>query len=246
LGKAKKQLTNERRAKRLGTGEGIQRSSKHSGGRSGWAWIAGGAVILAVVIVATAWIATRGSSSASGGQSATVVQDRLSHSKIDFTSQGTWLPNDANLAGALRALHLQPANEVSPAVHYHWHLTVYAGGHKVIVPQNVGLQNPPAMSSDVHTHSAQVDPHSGIIHIESPVAGFQATVLDVFDVWGVYATNKCLGGYCNGVHVYVNGKLAPAGLLTKPHEHDAVTVVAGAFPPGAGPDKKFTGFTPGE
>ena len=62
--------------------------------------------------------------------------------------------------------------------------------------------------------------------VEAPVANFRATVLQFLDVWGVYATNQCLGGYCNGVKVYVNGKLAPAGLNTKPKEHDAVTVVA--------------------
>ena len=81
-----------------------------------------------------------------------MVQDRLTHSKIDFTSEGTWQPNYTNLAGALTALGLAPDPERSSwRCHYHWHLTLYAAGKKVVIPRNIGLQNPPAMSSD--------DPH---------------------------------------------------------------------------------------
>jgi len=249
MGKAKKQLTNQRRAQRLGTGEGIKRGSQQPNGKMPvWAWLVGGSLLLASVIVAAAFVLTRSNTSGSsaGGQSAAVVQDRLSHGKVDFVSQGAWPANYTNLTGALQTLGLDPANEVNPIVHYHWHLTVWAGGHKVTVPRNVGLQNPPAMSSDVHTHDVNTDQHDGIIHVEAPVANFRATLLQFLDVWGVYATNQCLGGYCNGVKVYVNGKLAPAGLNTKPTEHDAVTVVDGSLPPGVKPDKSFTGWAPGE
>jgi hypothetical protein len=246
MGKAKKQLTNERRARRLGTGEGIAPSKpKGGGGMPGWAFMVSGAVLLAAVIIAAAFVVTRGSSSA-GAQTSSVVQDRLTHSEIDFVAEGTWPPNYDNLDGALQKLGLSPANEVNPLVHYHWHITVYVGGRKIVVPRNIGLQNPPAMSSEIHTHSVAVDKHSGIIHVESPDAKFRATVLQLFDVWGVYASDQCLGGYCGGVKVYVNGKLSPQGLQTKPGEHDAVTVVAGNLPPGVKPDTKFTGFTPGE
>jgi hypothetical protein len=245
MGKAKKELTNQRRAQRLGTGAGIAPASKQrSGAMPAWAWFVSGSVLLAAVIIATAFLVTR--SSNSPNQSSSVVQDRLTHSKIDFVAAGTWPPNYTNLAGALTKLGIDPANEVNPVVHYHWHLTVYAGGRNVVIPRNIGLQNPPAMSSEIHTHSVATDKHSGIIHVESSVPGFQATILEFFDVWGVYASNPCLGGYCNGVKVYVNGKLAPAGLNTKPKEHDAVTVVAGSLPPGVTPATKYTDFTPGE
>jgi hypothetical protein len=245
MGKAKKQLTNQRRAQRLGTGEGITRTSKKSGGVPAWAYLVSGSVLLAAVIVAAAFVVTHKSSSG-GGQSASVVSDRLTHSKIDFISGGTWQPNYTNLDGALTALGLAPDPALPLAVHYHWHLTLYVGGHQVVIPRNIGLQNPPAMSSDVHTHAVNVDPHSGIIHVEATKPGFQATILDFFDVWGVYASNRCIGGYCGGVKVYVDAKLSPAGLLTTPTEHQAVTVVAGSLPPGVTPDKKFTGFAPGE
>jgi hypothetical protein len=247
MGKAKKELTNRRRAQRLGTGDGITRTSKKSGGVPAWAYVVGGSVLLAAVIVVAAILVTRNSSSAaSGGQSASVVQDRLTHSKIDFTSEGTWQPDNTKLDGALTALGLVPDPAASLAVHYHWHLTVYAGGHQVVIPRNIGLQNPPALSSEVHTHALNVDRHAGIIHVEATKPGYRATVLDVFDVWGVYASDQCIGGYCGGVKVYVDGKLSPAGLNTKPTEHQAVTVVAGSLPAGVTPAKKFTGFTPGE
>jgi hypothetical protein len=246
MGKAKKQLTNERRARRLGTGEGIAPTKPQSGGRMpGWAFMVSGAILLAAVIVAAAFVVTRAGSS-SDAQSSSVVQDRLTRSKIDFIAAGTWLPNYNNLTAALQKLNLSPANEVNPVVHYHWHITIYAAGRKIVVPRNIGLQNPPAMSSEIHTHSVATDKKSGIIHVESPDANFRATVLQLFDVWGVYATNSCLGGYCGGVKVYVNGKLSPKGLQTKPGEHDAVTVVAGNLPPGVKPETTFTGFTPGE
>ncbi len=212
----------------------------------GWAFMVSGAVLLAAVIIAAAFVVTRGGSSSAGAQASSVVQDRLTHSKIDFIAQGTWPPNYANLDAALQKLNLSPANEVNPAVHYHWHLAIYAGGRKIVVPRNIGLQNPPAMSSEMHTHDEAVDKNSGIIHVESPDANFRGTVLQLFDVWGVYASNSCLGGYCGGVKVYVNGKLSPQGLQTKPGEHDAVTVVAGSLPPGVKPDTKYTGFSPGE
>jgi hypothetical protein len=249
MGKAKKELTNRRRAARLGTGQGIAPAKgKRGEGMPPWAWLVGGSILLAAVIVAAAFVVTRGSSSsaASGGQAASVVQDRLSHEKIDFLSQGTWPIVYKNLDGALTALNLSPNPNAALAVHYHWHLDLYVGGHKVVIPRNVGLQNPPAMSSDVHTHDTAVDVHSGIIHIESPQPGFRATIQDFFDVWGVYASSRCIGGYCDGVTVYVDGQISPAGLQTEPGEHAAVTVVAGKLPPGVKPAKKFTGFSPGE
>jgi hypothetical protein len=247
MGKAKKELTNQRRAARLGTGQGIAPTRKKQGGVPPWAWLIGGSVLLAAVIVAVAVIATRSSSSAATtGQDASVVQSRLSRRKVDFTSQGTWPINYTNLDGALTALNLSPNPNDPLAVHYHWHLDLYVGGRKVVIPRNIGLQNPPAMSSDVHTHDTNVDPHSGIIHIESPQPGFKATILDFFDVWGVYASSQCIGGYCGGVKVWVDGQISPAGLQTEPGEHAAVTVAVGSLPPGVKPAVKYTGFAPGE
>jgi hypothetical protein len=246
VSKSQKQRTNEKRTRRLGTGEGI--AVVRGPARTGiplWAWVASGAVVLAAAIVA-AVLVTRAGSSSSSGQNAACVQQRLSRDTLDPLSEPTWPANYDNLPCALGALGLAPSAESAAVTHYHAHLTLYVNGKRVRVPENVGLQNPPAMSSDVHTHDANVDPgKNGIIHVEAPTANFQATLLEFLDVWGVYATSQCFGGYCDGVKVWVNGKPAPNGVETNMREHDAFTVVVGRPPPSFKPDTSYT-FIPGE
>ena len=126
MGKAKKQLTNERRARRLGTGEGIAAATTKGGrgGVPGWAWLVAGSVIVAAAIIGVALVARGdGSGSASGGDpSADVVTSRLSHDKIDFVSAGTWPVNYTDLAGAMSALGLTPTQEAASVNHYHTHI----------------------------------------------------------------------------------------------------------------------------
>ncbi len=246
MSKAQKQRTNQKRERRLGTGEGIAAARPKRQGVPMWAWLVSGAVVLAAVIVAVAVVmVARGSSS--GGQNASCVQARLSKATLDPLSSPTWPPNYSNLACALSALGLAPNPDAqSILTHYHAHLTLYVNGKRVQIPQNIALQAPPAMSSDVHTHDSAVDPgKNGIIHVEAPTANFHATLLQFFDVWGVYATNQCLGGYCDGVKLWLNGKPAPNGVNTVMNEHDAFTMVVGKEPPNFKPDTSYT-FEPGE
>jgi hypothetical protein len=245
MSKAQKQRTNEKRERRLGTGQGIAATRPKRQGVPMWAWLVSGAVVLAAVIVAVAVVmVARGSTS--GGQNASCVQARLSKATLDPLSSPTWPPNYSNLPCALDALGLQPSAEASSLTHYHAHLTLYVNGKRVQIPQNIALQAPPGMSSDVHTHDSAVDPgKNGIIHVESPTANFRATLLQFFDVWGVYATDQCLGGYCDGVKLWVNGKRAPDGVNTVMHEHDAFTMVVGKEPPNFKPDPSYT-FETGE
>lgn len=245
MSKAQKQRTNQKRERRLGTGQGIAASRPKSQGVPMWAWLVSGAVVLAAVIVAVAVIlVTRGGSP--GGQNASCVQARLSKATLDPLSSPTWPPNYSNLPCALSALGLAPSAEGGSLTHYHAHLTLYVNGKRVEIPQNIALQAPPGMSSDVHTHDSAVDPgKNGIIHVEAPTANFHATLLQFFDVWGVYATSDCVGGYCNGVKVWLNGKPAPDGVNTVMNEHDAFTVVVGKPPATFKPDVSYT-FEPGE
>jgi hypothetical protein len=252
VSKGQKERTNTKRARRLGTGEGIAarppRSGRAGAGGGGvpvWAWVVSGAIVVAAVIVAVVLL-TRSSGASAGGQNASCVQSRLSHEKLDPLSQPTWPVNLTNLDCALNALGLNPTAEASSATHYHAHLTLYVDGKKVRIPDNIALQNPPGMSSEIHTHDANVDPgKNGIIHIESPQPNFHGNLLQFFDVWGVYATNGCLGGYCDGVKVYVNGKPSAQGVDTVMHQHDAITMVVGKPPANFKPDTSYT-FEPGE
>lgn len=249
MSKAKKAATNAKRARRLGTGEGIAPTRGGRGGGGGtplpwWVWMGAGALIVAVVAVAFVLI-ERGSNPAKGQNSA-VVQQRLSHSRLDPLSQPTWPPNYANLSAALTALSLTPSQEMAAINHYHVHLTLFVNGHQVQIPELIGLDNQTGVVSEIHTHLRTVDNgQHGIIHIESGVLSFRATLLQFFDIWGVYFSDRCIGGYCGGVRLWVNGTpfAHPTRLVLQ--RHMALTLVEGPEPPHFVPVKSWT-FPPGE
>jgi hypothetical protein len=241
MGKAKKQLTNERRARRLGTGEGIASTRPKSGGIPGWAWLVAASVIGAAVIVGVAIVLRGGGGSDSGRDpNADVVTSRLSHDKIDFVSAGTWPVSYTNLAGAMSALGLAPTQEAASVNHYHVHIQLVVDGHDVPVPAQIGLDSATGTFSEVHTHD-----DTGVFHIESGDTSFRATLADAFDMWGVYLSPKCIGGYCGGVKMWVNGKPSTAfgELVLQPHM--AITLLEGSPPKGFKPAKSYN-FPPGE
>jgi hypothetical protein len=235
MGKAKKQLTNERRARRLGTGAGIAPPKPKAGGIPGWAWLVAGSVVVAAAIIGVALVARGGGGSdAGGGQSATVVTSRLSHDKIDFISAGTWPVNYTDLAGAMSALGLAPTQEAASVNHYHVHLQLTVDGHDVPVPAQIGLDSSTGVFSEVHTHD-----DTGVIHIESGDTSFRADLADVLDMWGVYLSPKCLGGYCGGVKMWVNGKRSTAFGKLVLQSHMAITLLEGSAPNGFKPAKSY-------
>ena len=244
MGKAKKQLTNERRARRLGTGEGIAAATAKGGrgGVPGWAWLVAGSVIVAAAIIGVALVARGdGSGSASGGDpSADVVTSRLSHDKIDFVSAGTWPVNYTDLAGAMSALGLTPTQEAASVNHYPTHIELMVDGHEVPVPAQIGLDSSTGVFSEVHTHD-----DTGVIHIESGDTAFRADLADVFAMWGVYLSPKCIGGYCGGVKMWVNGKPSTAYGKLVLQSHMAITLLEGAAPSGFKPAKSYK-FPAGE
>jgi hypothetical protein len=230
-----KQRTNENRARRLGTGEGISRDGKKpSGGGGGvpaWAWVVGAAVLVAAAAIVAAIVLTQNSGSSGSGSNSSVVQDRLSTDKVDFAVEGTWPPNTDNLAAAISALGLPPAGSTT---HYHSHITMYVDGQKVIVPQNIGIDEGTNTLSPIHTHDT-----TGVIHVESDTADFTSNLQNVFDIWGVKFDSQCIGGYCNGVKMWVNGKpnTELGNYVMKPH--DAITIVEGTPPDGFKPDPSY-------
>jgi hypothetical protein len=241
MGKAKKQLTNERRARRLGTGEGIAPAPAKAGGIPGWAWLVAASVVAAAVIIGVALVVRGGGSSGSGGnQDAEVVTSRLSHDPIDFVSAGTWPVDYTNLAGAMSALGLTPTQEAASVNHYHVHIQLMVDGHDVPVPAQIGLDSATGTFSEVHTHD-----DTGVIHIESGDTSFRATLADVFDMWGVFLSSKCLGGYCDGVKMWVNGKPSTSLGQLVLQSHMAITLLEGTPPSGFKPAKSYK-FPAGE
>lgn len=241
MGKAKKQLTNERRARRLGTGEGIAATrATGGGGIPAWAWLVAASVVAAAVIIGVAIVARGGSSDGGRNPNAAVVTSRLSHDTIDFVSAGTWPANYTDLAGAMSALGLAPTQEAASVNHYHVHITVVVDGHDVPLPAQIGLDSATGTFSEVHTHDDR-----GVIHIESGDTSFRATLADVFDMWGVFLSPKCIGGYCGGVKMWVNGKPSTTFGQLVLQAHMAITLLEGTPPKKFKPDASYT-FQPGE
>lgn len=237
-----KQRTNENRARRLGTGEGISRKGRKSaaggGGVPPWAWVVGGAILVAAVAIIAAIVLTRGDSSSGGGGTGgtpAVIADRNSTAKFDPVSQGTWQPNYDNLQQAIAAMGLPASSETMQYLtHFHVHITLYVDGRATPIPSQIGIDPATQTLAAIHTHD-----DSGIIHMEAGTKGFAPPLQDVFDVWGVRFDAKCIGGYCGGVEMWVNGK--PNTELGKHvlHEHDVITIVEGKQPDGFKPDTSY-------
>ena len=127
-----------------------------------------------------------------------------------------WPANTDGLRSRLRTLGLPALGREGTALHIHAHLDVFVHGRPVAVPAGIGIG--PDFISPLHTHDA-----SGIVHVESPdVRTF--TLGEVFGVWGVRLTRRCLGGYCasggDRLRVYVGGREFtgdPRALRLAPH-----------------------------
>ena len=77
------------------------------------AWVVVGAILVAAIAVVAALLVTRGGSSGSGDQTASVITQRNSTAKVDWVSQGTWQPNYTNLQAALTAMNMPTANSTT-------------------------------------------------------------------------------------------------------------------------------------
>jgi hypothetical protein len=234
VSKRQKQRTNQNRERRLGTGEGIARPK--GGGGNGiplWMWALSLSGFLALGIVIAVVLLTRGGSNANADSG--VIAERNSTAKIDWVAQGTWLPNYTNLAAAISALGLPGLSDTVEHYHVHIRLLVNDGkSHTVPVPENIGLDQSTQTYSAIHTHDA-----SSVIHVEADQKGYRSDLQNVFDVWGVRFNAQCVGGYCDGVKMWVNGKPSAklGAYILQPH--DAITIVEGTPPAGFTPDASY-------
>jgi hypothetical protein len=134
----------------------------------------------------------------------------------ELTGPAPWPANTGGLRARLGALGLPALGREGTALHIHAHLDLFVHGRRVAVPAGVGIG--PDFISPLHTHDA-----SGVVHVESSdVRTF--TLGEVFGVWGVRLTRRCLGGYCargpDRLRVYVGGRELtgdPRGLQLAPH-----------------------------
>lgn len=120
------------------------------------------------------------------------------------TGPAPWPANAGLLRARLDVLGLPALRREGTALHVHEHLDVFVHGRRVAVPAGIGIDTTQGFISPLHTHDA-----SGVVHVESPdVRTF--TLGELFGVWGVRLTRRCLGGYCatgaDRLRVYADGR----------------------------------------
>jgi hypothetical protein len=169
------------------------------------------------------------------------------------TTKAPWSrPNDT--LALSRAAGLKPERHEFFAYHVHAHLDIFVAARPVRVPAGIGIDiTDPGVQrarlpdgsmafggirecvrrciSPLHTHD-----DTGILHTESQI-NHPNRLGQFFTEWRVRLTRSCIGGYCRGVRVYVDGKRYPgdprAITLTDRKE---IAIVVGK-PPASIPSK---------
>ena len=145
-----------------------------------------------------------------------------------LTGPPPWPSQADGLAARIAPLNFPPPGDES--YHAHVLLSVFRDGQQVAVPENLGFDTRGTHSS-LHTHTPD-----GVIHMEADDP-YPYKLSDLFTTWGVAFGSDRLGGDVNAgdkkVHVYVNGKPAPAGPAVEMKDGDNIVVAygaAGSFP----------------
>jgi hypothetical protein len=190
----------------------------------------GGVAALAAVVI---FLSTRGSSTTHGTPTA------VNFATLPGLQTGgpPWNTGTASLDERLAPLGLKALTAEGQVVHIHQHLDLYVNGKHVKLPAGVGIQ-PSDYIVTLHTHD-----DSGTIHFESPTHASHS-LGQFFGIWGVQLSPTCVGGACNGVKMWVNGKPYkgdPAKLVLKAHQE--IVIVDGGKPPKKIP--KSYNFPPG-
>lgn len=186
--------------------------------RNLWPIIVVVGLVAIAAIAAALYFALRGngsnSSSASTGSAARAAVNPLNALPGIQKTKAPWAPEYAHLNDRLTPLKLDANPQEVLNYHIHQHLDIFVNGKKITVPQFIGI-NDSSYITELHTHAPD-----GIIHVEAP-SNRHYTLGDFFAEWGVFLNNKCVGGYCQGYHWYINGKRqtgSPFLHQLQPHE----------------------------
>ena len=160
------------------------------------------------------------------------------------TTRAPW-PRPANPLALARRAGLAPKTHEFFAYHVHAHLDVFVNSRQIRVPAGIGIEirdpavhrfpepdgsvgyggiSPPckhACISPLHTH----DP-DGILHTESARA-HPNRLGQFFTEWAVRLDRACIGGYCQGVRFYIDGKRYrgdPRAITLTDHKDIVITV----------------------
>jgi hypothetical protein len=146
-----------------------------------------------------------------------------------MTTKAPWPANNASpLRERLRAAGIPALGAEGSRVHIHQHLDIVINGKGYRIPAGIGIDSRGRFISPLHTHDI-----SGIIHLESPTTR-RYTLGNLFDVWGLRFSSRCIGGYCvkgkKKVWVYVDGKRVvddPRAIVLR--AHDEIVAAYGTF-----------------
>ena len=203
-----------------------RRDTRKSSGLAGPGWLWGLLGGLAIAGIALGlFFAFRGNGNGSAQPAAGLAR------QADLpglqTGPAPWPPEFGQLNFRLQDMGLPFLGQEQLTYHVHQHLDIFVNGKKEPVPQYVGINpasNPP-LFTQIHTHDA-----SGVIHVEAD-KNRHFVLGQVFDVWGVRYTRSCIGSYCNGFKVYVNGRLWHGNPRLVPlRNHEELAVVVGKPP----------------
>lgn len=195
--------------------------------RPPWLYAAGGGAVVAVIAaIVLGIVLLRDNGGGGGGQApaATVA----SYNKLPGIrrTKAPWPPEYEFLADRLPPLGLSTLAQEAVNTHYHAHIDIFADGKSVKIPRLVGINPGAQYLTELHTHDGR-----GVIHIESPKSDDTFTVGQFFAEWGVFLNSSCVGGYCDGLKWYLNGKLQTSNPQTHVmRAHEEIAIVAGKAP----------------
>lgn len=179
-----------------------------------WALVGGGVAVVIVGMVLAVVLSGGGSKAPRA-----IPEDKLTGL---ISEQGPWGANADTLSYRLDEIRLPALGQEGSELHIHQHLDLFVNGRRFEVPGGIGIDPQGKFISPLHVHDT-----SGVLHVESPT-NETYTLGQMFAVWGVKLTSKCLGGYCNEpLRAYVNGKARSGSLASlelTPHEEIAVVV----------------------
>ena len=194
--------------------------------RPPWFYAAIGAAAVAVIAAIVIGVIVAGGSG--GNSSAKNAANVASYNHLPGIrkTKAPWPPEYQNLADRLLPLGLQTLPQEAVNTHYHAHVDIYADGKTVTVPALIGINTGAQYITQLHTHDTR-----GVIHIESPKANDHFTLGQFMAEWGVFLNSRCVGGYCDGLKWYLNGKLQTGDPQTHTlQSHDEIALVVGKAP----------------